>query len=206
MFAKYRVHKVYYIINKEVEENLNFFKKWILVYGFSAALLLSLLACSQDSEILSLDSNSQIGSNEARLIDGGLYENSSFTSEYVGDEDFYTPVLIQISNGSFLRIPNKSLQPPEDLFGQDVEITMTVTNDTTSNELLFTFGPHGCVFTKPAELCLSWMTTDSKKATLYYLDEEGTKKEHLPDQIDMVNKRMIININHFSRYAVAYSN
>ena len=198
---------MYFIFNREVtEEILNFFKKWILVFSSLSAILFIISACSQDSGILSIDSKSQAGSNETKLINGDLYEEGSFISEYVEDEDFYTPVLIQISNGSFLRIPNRSLQPPEDLVGKNVEITMAVTNDVENNELLFTFGPHGCEFTQPAELCLSWKTTNSKNATLYYLDEQGNKKEHMPDQIDIVNKRMIININHFSRYAVAYSN
>ncbi|MEJ2544547.1 MAG: hypothetical protein P8Y99_10810 [Calditrichaceae bacterium] len=185
---------------------MNFFKKWILTTSILTASLIGLSACTQDSEILSLDSKSQAQDYEAKLIDGGLCEEGSFVSVYVEDEDFYTPVLIQISNGSFLRVPNKSLQPPEDLVRKDVEITMTVTNDVESQELLFTFGPHGCEFKKPAELCLSWKLTSSQNATLYYMDEEGNRKEHLPDQIDVKNKRMIININHFSRYAVAYSN
>ena len=83
---------------------------------------------------------------------------------------------------------------------------MAVTKDQESNELIFTFGPHGCEFILPAELCLSWKFTNSNNARLYYLDKHGNKREHLPDQIDIKNKRMIININHFSRYAVAYSN
>lgn len=185
---------------------MSFLNKWILVISYSATALIIISACSKDSEILSLESKSQAGNNEAKLIDGSLYEEGSFLSEYVEDKDFYKPVLISISNGSFLRIPNKSLLPPEDLVGKDVEITMTVTNDVENNELLFQFGPHGCEFIIPAELCLSWKTTNSKNATLYYLDEQGNRNEHLPDQIDILNKRMIININHFSRYAVAYSN
>ncbi|MBN1406334.1 MAG: hypothetical protein JW956_01015 [Calditrichaceae bacterium] len=185
---------------------MNFLNKRTFIFNYSLALLIGLTACTQDSKILSVESKSQSESSETRLIDGGLSEESSFVSEYVEDKNFYTPVLITISNGSFLRIPNKSLVPPEYLSGENVEITMTVTNDQENNELLFQFGPHGCEFSSPAELCLSWKTTNSKNATLYYLDEQGNRKEHLPDQVDVVNKRMIIYINHFSRYAVAYSN
>ncbi|MEJ2546120.1 MAG: hypothetical protein P8Y99_18810, partial [Calditrichaceae bacterium] len=180
---------------------MNFFNKWILVISYFTAAIFVISACSKDSEILSSENKSQIENDEAKLIDGCLYEEGSFLSEYVEAEDLYTPVLISISNGSFLRIPNKSLLPPEDLVGKNVDITMTVTNDVENNELLFQFGPHGCEFILPAELCLSWKTTNSKNATLYYLDEQGNRKEHLPDQIDIINKRMIININHFSRYA-----
>lgn len=188
------------------EAILGFLKKWILNFGFFFAIIIGLTACSQDSEILSLESKSQSGSHEAKLIDGSIYEEGSCISEYVEEEDFYTSVSIVISNGSFLKIPNKSLRPPADLIGNAVEITMTVTKDLECNELIFTFDPHGCEFILPAQLCLSWKTTNSKNAKLYYLDEEGNRKEHLPDQMDEKNKRMIIKINHFSRYAVAYSN
>jgi len=49
-------------------------------------------------------------------------------------------------------------------------------------------------------------TLASPDATLYYLNEDGTREEHLPDQIDVCNKHMCIYIDHFSRYALAYSN
>lgn len=188
------------------EASLSFSNKWILTFSFLTVTIIGISSCSQNSDILSLDSKSQSESYEDKLIDGSIYEEGSCISNYIEDEDFYTPVSIAISDGSFLKIPNKSLRPPKDLIGEDVKITMAVTNDQESNELIFTFGPHGCEFTLPAELCLSWMDHNSENATLYYIDEYGNRKEHLPDQIDLLNKRMIIDINHFSRYAVAYSN
>lgn len=195
------------MFNTDVKEaKLDFLYKRILSLIFLMVIMIGISACSQDSEILSLDSKNQSDNLEGLLIDGSLSEENTSVSIYSEDEEFYTPVLITISNGSFLKVHNKSLQPPQDLIGKDVEITMEVTKDQESNELIFTFGPHGCEFISPAELCLSWKTTNSSNATLYYLDEHGNKKEHLPDQIDIENKRMIININHFSRYAVAYSN
>jgi hypothetical protein len=191
----------------EVKEALlGFLYKRILSLSFLITTIIGILACSQNSDILSLETESQSENFEGLLIDGSLNEEGSCLSYYSENEDFYTPVSIVISNGSFLRVPIKSLRPPQDFIGKVVEITMEVTRDQESNELIFTFGPHGCEFTQPAELCLSWKTTNSSNATLYYLDENNNKREHIPDQIDLDNKRMIIYINHFSRYAVAYSN
>lgn len=182
---------------------MNFFKKWIFKFGFLAAALVIISACSQDTEILSYDNNDKIDEeieNKSKELTG------SCIVQYNKETGLYSSAAINIPNGSFIRIPSKSLVPPSELKGTDVEIAMEVDVNFCNKEILFTFGPHGCEFTSPAELCLSWKDLGIQKANLYYLDDENKRIEHLPDQVDDSKKRMILYINHFSRYAVAYSN
>jgi hypothetical protein len=185
-----------------MKEILNFFKKWILILC-SFAILINISACFQDSDILSCNSNEQ---NDDRISKENKVLIGSCVVTYLEDIDSYSAAAINIPNGSFIRIPAKSLVPPAELAGTDVEIIMAARVDLTNNEIIFTFEPHGCEFSTPAELCLSWKDLGIQNVTLFYLDEENNREEHLPDQVDDSKKRMILLINHFSRYAVAYSN
>jgi len=193
---------------------LNFFKKWILYILFLLAVILGFLNCSKNPDITSvlnenqddeyftfnnLDSTDQ--NNESYNI-----QKDSCTLFYIQNIDEYTAGSITFGTGSFLKIPAISLTPPEELGRNNVVITMSIHMDSINKELNFTFGPHGCEFKIPATLCLSWKQLNCNRATLYYLDESGNRKERLPDQVDYSNKRMILQIKHFSRYAVAYSN
>ena len=85
-------------------------------------------------------------------------------------------------------------------------ITMMAEKDPLTNEIIFTFGPAGCTFETPGEVWLNYSDLNSPNARLFYLDEDGNRLEELPEQIDVFNKQMCIRINHFSRYALAYSN
>ncbi len=193
---------------------MNFFKKWIFYSLFSVWIVISITNCSQNSDITSVNNENQIGESLVLNFSDSSYHNEetedfqqdSCTLNYIQNIDEYTAGSIEFENGSFLKIPVKSLTPPEELSGKNVVITMAVNKDSVNNELNFTFGPHGCEFKIPAKLCLSWKQLNCERATLYYLDESGNRKEHLPEQVDYSNKRMILQIKHFSRYAVAYSN
>ena len=176
---------------------MSFLNKWILIFSF-IPIIIGISACTQNSDILSSSSEESV--NEKIIQEG------SCVMTYLEDIDSYTAASICMKNGSYLKISAKSLIPPAELKGTDVGITMAYDWDKENNELIFTFGPHGCEFSEPAKLCLSWKELNTNNATLYYLDEKGNHVEQLPDQIDTSKKRMCLDIKHFSRYAVAYSN
>ncbi len=199
----------------EVEEaNLSFLKKWILNVGIFIAIIISITSCSQDSDIISASTKDQLNDYLINnFIDSTVQskesediQKDSCMLNYIQNIDEYTAGSINFDSGSFLKIPAKSLIAPEGFSEKDIVITMVVRKDSIKNELNFMFGPPGCEFKKPVKLCLSWKQLNCKRATLYYLDESGNRIEHLSDQVDHSKKRMILMINHFSRYAVAYSN
>ena len=198
--------------------------KWIFI---NSAILIGLgcFSCSQNPDILSADNSNdsaqlndlnfnnnhllngysdQIEVSEKQFFENDYYQYGSCITRYIEQIQNYSAAHINIPNGSSLKIPAKSLVPPDSLSGTDITISMAVSQ--INNELIFTFGPHGCEFKEPAILCLSWKDLNCNNATLHYLDEAGNRIEHLPDQIDKKNKLMFLEINHFSRYAVAYSN
>jgi hypothetical protein len=112
-----------------------------------------------------------------------------------------------LPNRSSFEFQNGALNPPPDHpSGETVIITMMAEKDPLTNEIIFTFGPSGCTFDTPAEIWFNWSDLGYDTARLYYLGKDGTRIEELPDQIDVYNRMMCIRINHFSRYALAYSN
>ena len=134
-------------------------------------------------------------------------QNASCFVRFFKNWDQYRGSGCQIPNGSFFEFQHAALSPPsETTWGEDITITMTVEMDSLRRELVYSFGPSGCTFDPPAKLWIDWSDLGSDKATLFYLKNDGTREVQLPDQIDVYNKHMCIYINHFSRYAVAYSN
>ena len=111
---------------------------------------------------------------------------------------------IQLDQGSKLTIAKNSLTPPPGTpAGAKVTITMNV--ELVNDELIFTFGPHGCQFDPPAELRIDYSDLGVELPTLYYV-ENGEYVKQAPDHIDTRGKFMLLNFDHFSRYAVAWSN
>ena len=111
---------------------------------------------------------------------------------------------IKLRQGSMLTIPKNSLTPPPGTpAGANVTITMNV--ELVNSELIFTFGPHGCQFDPPAELRIDYGDLGVELPALYYI-ENGEYVKQSPDHIDTKGKFMLLRFDHFSRYAVAWSN
>ncbi len=111
---------------------------------------------------------------------------------------------IQLDQGSKLTIAKNSLTPPPGTpDGAKVTITMNV--ELVNGELIFRFGPHGCQFDPPAELRIDYSDLGVKLPALYYV-ENGEYVEQAPDHVDTKNRFMLLQFDHFSRYAVAWSN
>ena len=124
---------------------------------------------------------------------------------YIKKQKAYDGAALKLPNGSTFVIEYQTLIPPSHLYGNDITVTMQVEKNELNNELIYSFGPSGCQFDPPAELWLRWADLGSDYATLYYLDDAGNRIEHLPDNIDQYDRKMNIRIDHFSRYAMAYS-
>ncbi len=131
----------------------------------------------------------------------------SCTVTYCDKKNIYAGSAFQLPSGSSFEFTNGAMIPPPDHpCGEPVTVTMMAEKDPATNELIFSFGPSGCTFDPPAEVWFNWSDLASPNAILYYLNEDDTRVEHLPDQIDVCNKHMCIYIDHFSRYVLAYSN
>jgi hypothetical protein len=185
---------------------------------FIMSIIMILVSCSQDGVSPIADSQEIVINDflskgppknndlSATSDDGTYTESASCLVKYIRKSDSYNSASLKTWSGSYLYIDYNSLIPPEELQGKTVTITMLMEKDLVNNELIYTFGPNGCEFSTPAQLWLSWKDLGSVNATLYYLDEDGNRVEHLPDDVDLYDQKMLINIDHFSRYAVAYSN
>jgi len=206
--------------------------KAIIKYFFIISIIPVIIGCSQDGisplddsnnqEVIIQDFASKKPVNSPDLnTDFRLLETSDATSASIGAYPQVTSVTVQyfknwgqykgaicnLENGSFFEFYNGSLSPPQYIpWGDEVTITMRADRDALSGELIYSFGPSGCTFDTPAKLWLDYSDLGTDEATLYYLDTDGNRIEHLPDNIDFYNKRMCIYIDHFSRYAIAYSN
>jgi len=109
---------------------------------------------------------------------------------------------IIIPSGSQFEWAEGSLTPPPELAGKDVTITMTVTHNG-NNESVFEFGPSGCQFKPGAKI---WFHYAGPHPKLYYINDDGSYVEQQPDGADPKNQWLMLKINHFSRYAVAWAN
>ena len=174
--------------------------------------LIFLSACSEDSPLSithsqtdgSFDGLKKPRSKSAPALT--TIQSASGTVYFKPSLNHYAGLGFGHANGSNFVLQPESLTPPEDIaWGENVTITMTVEKDLINNELIYTFGPSGCQFDPPATLWISWSDLGSDTAVLYYLPERGKRKEETPSAIDMEGKKFQVLINHFSRYAVAYS-
>ena len=110
---------------------------------------------------------------------------------------------ITLGQGSKLTIRKRALTPPAGMEGQPVTITMLA--ERVGDELQFTFGPHGSKFDPPVAVRLDWSDLGVDKAALYYINENGEYELQEPDHINFRGKFMILYLDHFSRYRVAWA-
>lgn len=120
----------------------------------------------------------------------------------------------QYNGGNICLLPSRSVfdldggsltPPPSIPWGDPVTITFEVDKDTVTNELIFTFGPHGSQFSPAARIILDWSDLGIEVPTLYYIDENGNYIEQIPEHIDVRGQKMTIYVDHFSRYALVHA-
>ena len=129
-------------------------------------------------------------------------EQGSMTVKFSKRKKAYKGGHISLSQGSKFDVDKGSLTPPSELMKQDVTITMNVIQDA-NNGLVFEFGPSGSHFAPAATVRFRYA---GSKPKLYYINNDGSYVEQQPDEVDKKNKWLVLKINHFSRYAVAWAN
>ena len=139
--------------------------------------------------------------NDENQSDGYAFSGST-TLKF--ENGVYEGGKIKLGHGSKLTIAQNSLTPPPGTpAGADVTITMDA--ELVNDELIFTFGPHGSQFDLPAQLRIEYGYFGADLPLLYYI-ENGNYIEQTPDHVDTLGKFMLLHFDHFSRYAVAWSN
>jgi hypothetical protein len=182
----------------------------------SSLLLLigsNFIGCSQDSPVSMVGpQDSEIQSFAKRSVepvadevDSNYPQGAKGIVYYDSNKNQYKGFAMSLPNHSSFILQPGALTPPEGTpLGADIVLTWLVEKDERNNELIFTFGPHGCQFSPTAEVWFDYSDLGTGEASLFYL--EGKKKrEVIPESIDVGNGKMLIHIDHFSRYAIAFS-
>ena len=138
-------------------------------------------------------------------------QSGSITLSWSMELRGYTGGNIQLEkNGSKFHINEGSFTPPPGTGAhKDVTLNMLVEMNE-KNELIYTFGPSGSRFDHPAKIWLSWSDLGKSKSAkvpnFFYIDENGNYVKQQADDIDIKGKHLILYVDHFSRYAVAWAN
>jgi hypothetical protein len=174
------------------------------------AVLLFLGGCEKQDALSSLDSGEiNIVSSPTNFLKpgdplpGDYPQSGSCIAEFWAQKNGYKGNSINVPNGSNFSFQHESLTPPPGIpFGDPVPIMMLVEKDTINNELLFTFGESGCQFNPAAEVVFDYTDLGISAAQLYYIDDNGNYVPQSPASVNTKNKRMLIYVDHFSRYAI----
>ena len=109
---------------------------------------------------------------------------------------------LKIENGTTFSFKSGSLTPPSGWTDDRIILSMGVDKDITKNELLFTFGPSGSKFNPSAVIWFNYGDLGISAPKLYYVDSNGNYIEQSPEKIDHKGNKMLISVDHFSRYAI----
>jgi len=172
----------------------------------SAALLAGLAihfnACTEQAPL-----SSQTENSVSVLAKGGqkseynypLYTDLTFLANSKGS---FQGGQLKVENGTTFSFKSGSLTPPSGWTDDRIILSMEVDKDTTKNELLFTFGPSGCQFNPSATIWFNYGDLGISAPKLYYVDSNGNYIEQAPEKIDYRGNKMLISVDHFSRYAI----
>ena len=142
----------------------------------------------------------------AEIVETVVIQEASGTVYFKSSLNDYAGLGFGHPNGSQFILQPESLTPPDEIpWGENVTITMTVEKDLTNGQLIYTFEPSGCTFEPAAVLWISWSDLGTETAKLYSINKKNRYIEETPDIIDYEGKKFQVQISHFSRYAVAYS-
>lgn len=178
---------------------------------FSLLLIFVMNGCSQD-QIVSTSDSFHTTSDIPVIAYGKGKGGNNYQYPLTGSaiislkpNGLYSGGGITLANGVSFSLSNGALTPPAEIpYGDDVTITVTCQRPNVGrNELVLEFGPHGCQFDPRAQVILDYSDLGVDLANLYYIDDNGNYVLQNPDQIDIRNKRMILYLDHFSRYALS---
>ena len=176
----------------------------------AAALLTGLTinfnACTEQSPLSSQTENSV--SVLAKGKPGGQESEYNYplstdlTFLYVNPNQGFQGGQLKVENGTTFSFKGGSLTPPSGSTDDRIILSMEVDKDITKNELLFTFGPSGCQFNPSATIWFNYGDLGISAPKLYYVDSNGNYIEQSPEKIDYRGNKMLIRVDHFSRYAI----
>ena len=167
------------------------------------SLTLNFNACTEQTPFSANSDESTTTLAKVRTNDNSYPQSTSGVVRFHKAKKQYRGLSLDLPNGSTFYVLGGALTPPADIaFGDPVTITMTCEKNSLNNELLFTFGPSGSQFSPAAVIELNWKDLGMEGATLYYVDENGNYIEQEPDKINLQGKTMMIQVDHFSRYAI----
>jgi hypothetical protein len=207
---------------------LNFKNKsaWTML-GISLVLLLMLWGCEKNSPVspeASLSVISQaVGSSsiEAASDIGTIWilqdAQTSFAKEMGSDSLWQKKKYIKSSEGGSLEIGDSengrsSINFNEHALPQDTMISMKRRNfgDDNNLPLVYEFGPEGTVFNNTVTVTLSYRDADLRgvpedNLRIFYYNPVRNLWELKGGIVDKVNKTVSAELQHFSRYAIAFS-
>lgn len=138
---------------------------------------------------------------------------------YILDEDvFYAKERIEKDKGGKIKVGCKQFGRSLIEFDKydlprslDIEFQWAASGTVAGRLNSLLFGPHGTNFKNPVKVELSYKMTDlsgidETKLRVYYFNEELNIWEYIGGTVDVKKKCVIAYLNHFSRYAIAYSN
>jgi len=191
------------------------FKKFVSTLT-AAALLAGLAihfnACTEQSPVSAESSNDgqtiQTKSGPVRLLQ--LASDASTLRKGSADDTlFYKEQFMPAKKRGNIRLGNTYYGHSKITFFRNSTLAdMTIqfqwlANSTFEGE----FGPHGATFNVPVRVQLSYKradlsSIDETALQLYYFNENSGLWELIDGEVDTENKKVIVYLNHFSRYAI----
>jgi len=182
------------------------------IASLTAAVLLTGLAinfnaCSEQSPMSSQTEQSASVLGKGKPGGGGgeseynypLFTDLTFLANSKGS---FQGGQLKVENGTTFSFKSGSLTPPSGWTDDRIILTMEVERDTNDNELQFKFGPSGCQFNPSATIWFNYEDLGISAPKLYHVDSDGNYIEQSPEKIDYRGNKMLIKVDHFSRYAI----
>ena len=177
-----------------------------------AGLVLNFGGCTQDNPLA--PRNSEISGKVAQSNIGTIHMlevDAKLQSLFKG-EVFYAEEFIKADDGGTVKIGNREvgrskIKIDEDALPQDMTISLRAVGGLMSH---LEFGPHGTIFNKPVKVELSYKGAaltgiDEDNLQIFYFNQDTGVYEAIESEVDKEHKKVTAYLNHFSRYAVAWS-
>ena len=201
---------------------MNSLNRWIassIAVLLTAGMTLNFGGCSKESPISpTVDSDQQADFQilAKKAKNGGAEidkKSKSFVKSgvknflFLWDLGYYKGGTIKVGgNGSNFHVFDNSITPPPGTeWGEDLTINMGVKYIAEINELQFTFGPSGTHFSPSAYIKIDYRILDIHNPKLFLIDENDNYIQQRPYYINRKRSFMILRIDHFSSYAVAWA-
>lgn len=143
--------------------------------------------------------------------------NPSFPKTGPSDSLLYEEKYIESENGGRVEIGDKEIGRSTLTFSENALPKDTTVNmhrgdygNTHSSPFVFEFGPEGTIFNNIVTISLTYQTADlngvpEDNLRIFYYNSRQQMWELIGGSVDKENKIVTAEIEHFSRYAIAFS-